>query len=83
MVDLLPFAIGLWNSQTKSKPAVRVPPDAILLSGNKSMQKCLLLAEGYALSPGGYGFQQRQRREPALCMRAYLLCYQHGVLGPS
>jgi len=31
---------------TKTKPAGRVPPDAILLSGNKSMQKCLLLAEG-------------------------------------
>ena len=30
----------------KAKPSGRVPPDAILLSGNKSMQKCLLLAEG-------------------------------------
>jgi len=30
----------------KTEPAGRVPPDAILLSGNKSMQKCLLLAEG-------------------------------------
>ena len=30
----------------KAKPAGRVPPDAILLSGNKSMQKCLILAEG-------------------------------------
>ena len=32
------------------KPAGRVPPDAILLSGNKSMQKCLLLAEGISFA---------------------------------
>ena len=47
MVYLLPLFVVLGNSKTKSKPAGRVPPDAILLSGNKSMQKCLLLAEGY------------------------------------
>ena len=41
MVNLLPLCFFL-----KTKPAGRVPPDAILLSGNKSMQKCLLLAEG-------------------------------------
>ena len=35
---------------TKTKPAGRVPPDAILLSGNKSMQKCLLLAEGISFA---------------------------------
>ena len=34
----------------KIKPAGRVPPDAILLSGNKSMQKCLLLAEGISFA---------------------------------
>ncbi len=36
----------------RQKPAGRVPPDAILLSGNKSMQKCLLLAEG--ISSAGF-----------------------------
>ena len=30
----------------KSKPASRFPPDAILLLGSKSMQKCLHLAVG-------------------------------------
>jgi hypothetical protein len=34
----------------KSESAGRVPPDAILLSGNKSMQKCLLLAEGISFA---------------------------------
>jgi len=27
-----------------------VPPDAILFSGNKSIQKCLLLAEGISFA---------------------------------
>jgi hypothetical protein len=45
MVNLLPFVFFL-----RAKPAGRVPPDAILLSGNKSMQKCLLLAEGISLA---------------------------------
>jgi hypothetical protein len=35
---------------TKAKPTRRVPPDAILLSGKKSMQKCLLLAEGISFA---------------------------------
>ena len=39
-------ALFLFLKGLKAKPAGRVPPDAILLSGNKSMQKCLLLAEG-------------------------------------
>ena len=34
----------------KTEPAGRVPPDAILLSGNKSMQKCRLLAEGISFA---------------------------------
>ena len=45
---LLPFVFIL--KCLKAKPAGRVPPDAILLSGNKSMQKCLLLAEGISLA---------------------------------
>ena len=45
MVHLLSFVFFL-----KAKPAGRVPPDAILLSGNKSMQKCLLLAEGISFA---------------------------------
>jgi len=48
--------ISLDNSKRqKLEPAVRVLPDAILLSGNKSMQKCLLLAEGYRRSRTVYG----------------------------
>ena len=55
MVHLLPFHLlpllyYSWIYKTKSKPAGRVPPDAILLSGNKSMQKCLLLAEGISFA---------------------------------
>ena len=50
------------NFHSKSKPAGHVPPDAILFSGNKSMQKCLLLAEGYGRSRWGYGVQKQQRR---------------------
>ena len=46
----------------KAKPAGRVPPDAILLSGNKSMQKCLLLAEGYGRSRSDYALKRKQRR---------------------
>jgi len=46
-------------------PGVAPPDGAILLSGNKSMQKCLLLAEGYGRSPRGYGFQGQPKREPA------------------
>ena len=41
MVNLLHFVV-----LREPKPAGRVPPNAILLSSNKSMQKCLLLAEG-------------------------------------
>ncbi len=47
MVNLLPF---IFFFKLKAKPAGRVPPDAILLSGNKSMQKCLLLAEGISFA---------------------------------
>jgi hypothetical protein len=32
----------------KAKSAVRVPPNAILLPGSKSIQKCLLLAQRQA-----------------------------------
>ena len=49
----------------KAKPAVRVLPDAILLSCNKSMQKCLLLTEGYKRSPRVCGVQGFLRRRPA------------------
>ena len=51
-----------WRILTvkKAEPAGRVPPDAILLSGNKSMQKCLLLAEGISFA----GFMRLQ--EPAV-----------------
>jgi len=45
MLNLLPLLLFL-----KTKPAGHVPPDAILLSGNKSMQKCLLLAEGISFA---------------------------------
>jgi len=45
MVNLLPLL-----HFCKTKPAGRVPPDAILLSVNKSMQKCLLLAEGISFA---------------------------------
>ena len=48
MVNLLPSVFILKS--LKAKPAGRVPPDAILLSGNKSMQKCLLLAEGISFA---------------------------------
>jgi len=41
---------ALISLHLKPEPAGRVPPDAILLSGNKSMQKCLLLAEGISLA---------------------------------
>jgi len=47
MVNLLRF---LSFVRRKTKPAVRVPPDAILLPGSKSKQKCLLLAEGNTFS---------------------------------
>ncbi len=42
-VALIPLCV-------RPEPAGRVPPDAILLSGNKSMQKCLLLAEGISFA---------------------------------
>ena len=48
MVNLLPFFF--FMKFLKAEPAGRVPPDAILLSGNKSMQKCLLLAEGISFA---------------------------------
>jgi hypothetical protein len=50
MVNLLPFIISSLTQMTKAKPAGRVPPDAILLSGNKSMQKCLHLAVGISFA---------------------------------
>jgi len=40
------------SKRPKLEPAVRVLPDAILLSGNKSMQKCLHLAVG--ISSAGF-----------------------------
>jgi len=46
--NLLPFFFLLKG--LKTKPAGRVPSDALLLSGNKSKQKCLLLAEGISLA---------------------------------
>ena len=58
MVNLLPSVFIL--KRLKAKPAGRVPPDAILLSGNKSMQKCLLFAEGISFA----GFLRLQ--EPAV-----------------
>jgi hypothetical protein len=64
------FDFDVFNHMSKSikpTPAGRVPPDAILLSGNKSMQKCLLLAEGYGRSRRGNGFKEQQRRQPARC----------------
>ena len=48
MVNLLPSVFILKS--LKAKPAGRVPSDAILLSGNKSMQKGLLLAEGISFA---------------------------------
>jgi len=65
---------SLWIIPTfrKAKPAGRVPPDAILLSGNKSMQKCLLLAEGISFA----GFQCQQQttllKKPARYRGAFL-----------
>ncbi len=44
------FVLTVENLKIKTEPAGRVPPDAILLSGNKSMQKCLLLAEGISFA---------------------------------
>jgi len=43
-------SVALFLYPLRVKPAGRVPPDAILLSGNKSMQKCLLLAEDISLA---------------------------------
>ena len=43
MVNLLRF---LSFVRRKATPAGRVPPDAVLLPGSKSKQKCRLLAEG-------------------------------------
>ena len=50
MDNLLALLFYFRIYKTKSKPAGRVPPDAILLSGNKSMQKCLLLAKGISFA---------------------------------
>ena len=47
MVNLLPF---FFFFESKTESAGRVPPDAILLSGNKSMQKCLYLAVGISFA---------------------------------
>jgi hypothetical protein len=49
IVNLLLF---MSFEKLKAKPAVRVPPNAILLPGSKSMQKCLLLAEGNTSAEG-------------------------------
>jgi hypothetical protein len=43
IVKLLRF---LSFVRRKAKSAGRVPPNAVLLPGSKSKQKCLLLAEG-------------------------------------
>ena len=51
----------------------------MLLSGNKSMQKCLLLAEGYERSPREYGFQERQRRRAGPLQGASWYCCQYGM----
>ena len=67
MVNLLPLLIFF-----KPEPAGSVPPDAILLSGNKSMQKGLLLAEGNSSA----GFLRRlitsKHNKPARCRGAFL-----------
>ncbi|MEN8728493.1 MAG: hypothetical protein AB1Z51_01670 [Desulfuromonadales bacterium] len=34
----------------KATPAGRIPPDALLLSGNKSLQNAFLLAEGISFA---------------------------------
>ena len=72
MVHLLPSLFYSWFYKIKSKPAGRVPPDAILLSGNKSMQKCLLLAEG--ISFAGFLWHQHTTvlKKPARCRGAFL-----------
>jgi hypothetical protein len=43
--SLISFSFFYFEKQN-TITAVRVPPNAILLPGSKSMQKCLLLAEG-------------------------------------
>jgi hypothetical protein len=44
------LAFSLWcpinQKQSKAEPAGRVPPDALLLPGSKSKQKCLHAALG-------------------------------------
>ena len=67
----------------KATPAGRVPPDAILLSGNKSIQKCLLLAEGYSRSQRGYDVQKQQMRRAGPLHGASPYCCQHGVVGSN
>jgi len=72
MVHLLPLLYYSWIYKTKSKPAGRVPPDAILLSGNKSMQKCLLLAEGISFAGFPWHQQTIVLKKPARCRGASL-----------
>ena len=67
MVNLLPLPIFF-----KPKPAGRVPPDAILLSGNKSMQKCLLLAEGNSSAGFLRHLITSELDKPARCRGAFL-----------
>jgi hypothetical protein len=52
------------------KTAGRVPPDAILLSGNKSMQKCLHLAVGISFAGFLRNLITNYHNKPALCQRA-------------
>ncbi len=53
------------SRKPKAKSAGRVPPDAILLSGNKSMQKCLLLAEGISSAGFLWSQQTTELKKPA------------------
>jgi hypothetical protein len=67
MDNLLFFSLFL-----KARPAGRVPPDAILLSGNKSMQKCLLLAEGISFAGFSRHLITSELNKPARYRGAFL-----------
>ena len=62
----------------KAEPAGRVPPDAILLSGNKSMQKCLLLAEGISSAGCPWHQQTTLLKKPARYRGPPLQCDLQG-----
>jgi len=70
MVNLLPFVLFLKAKH--SKPAARVLPDAILLSGNKSMQKGLLLAEGISFAGFLWSLRTTLHEKPARYRGAFL-----------